>query len=387
MSNTSLEIPFSGVPFPKPEYERRQQKVLEAVERAKLDAIVVTSIGHIRYLTGYDGRGAYFAPFPVILVPGREPTFVVRDYEEQAVRGYSCLDKIALYTHQHELPKVFADVLRSYGLASAKVGFELGCWNLAPADLNAIQTQLPDMRVTDATHIVPTVWAVKSPLEIAVMREAMLMTDLAVHTFHRSLREGATELEVFREIESEVYNAGGEMRTASLTLVFGDRTRVAHGAPVRNPIKNNEPALIEIGGAKHGYAAGLVRTAVLGRHPEAEAIHALAEEAVNAAIEAIKPGVTAGEVDAAARKVIVRAGQAHTFRHRTGYQTGINWGERGNMSLEPGASDIIKADMTLHMPIILFAPGGHMVGCSQHVLVTEQGAEVLSSTPHTLFHV
>src|SRR5438132_14220423 len=101
-------IPLTGVPFPKAEYERRHQKVFRAIERAKLDALVVTSLGHLRYLTGYDGRGAYFAPFPLLLVPGRAPTFIAREYEETVVRAYSCIDDVVLYTQQHDLAKTFA---------------------------------------------------------------------------------------------------------------------------------------------------------------------------------------------------------------------------------------------------------------------------------------
>ncbi|HEX6509415.1 MAG TPA: M24 family metallopeptidase, partial [Chloroflexota bacterium] len=125
--------------------------------------------------------------------------------------------------------------------------------------------------------------------------------------------------------------------------------------------------------------------AVLGRHPGAESLHALAEEALEAAIAAIKPGVTAGAVDAAARTVIERSGRPQVFRHRTGYQTGINWSERGNLSLEPDAADVLEADMTLHMPIILFQEGEYGLGCSEQVVVTERGAEILSRTPHTLY--
>lgn len=61
-----LSIPLTGVPFPRYEYERRQLNVLAAVASAGLDALVVTAHGHLRYLSGYDGSGGYFAPFPLI---------------------------------------------------------------------------------------------------------------------------------------------------------------------------------------------------------------------------------------------------------------------------------------------------------------------------------
>ncbi|MER8557004.1 M24 family metallopeptidase, partial [Mesorhizobium sp. M1217] len=102
-------------------------------------------------------------------------------------------------------------------------------------------------------------------------------------------------------------------------------------------------------------------------------------------IEVMKPGVTAGAVDAAARKVIERSGRPKVFRHRTGYQTGIHWSERGNLSLEPGATDVLELGMIFHMPILLFGESGRICGCSEQIVITERGAEILSHTPRTLY--
>lgn len=382
MTATFPPIPLAGIPFPKSEYQHRQQKVLEAIARAELDALLVTSYPHLQYLTGYDAAaGAYFAPFPLILVPGRAPTYIVREYDENAVRVGSCIDEIVPYAQQKDFAKVCSDVLRRCGLQRKKVGFELGCWNLAPADVSAIQAELPELKVADATRVVHLAKAVKTELELAAMREAMALTDLAMHTFQRSLRDGVTEAEVAVAMESEVKKAGG--RLAIAVLGFGERTRLPHVLPAHHPIRNNEPALVEVGGAKQGYIAGLCRAAVLGRHPETESLYPLAVEALEAAVAAIKPGVTAGAVDAAARKLIERSGRPKLFRHRTGYATGPTG--RGNLSLEPGATDVLEPGMTFHMPIHLFSENGYLFGCSEHVLVTGSGAEILSRTPHTLY--
>lgn len=386
MATTSSAIPFTCIPFPRSEYENRQNKVLEAIERAGLDALLVTAHGHLRYLTGYDGMGGYFMPFPLILAPGRVPTYVVREYEVNGVRTESCIDEIVGYVQQQDFVKVCADVLRRYGLESRRVGFELGCWNLAPADVSALQGQLVGMKIVDATRLVASVSVVKSELEIKAMRDAMAMTDLAVRTFQESLTDGVTEAEVAAAIHGAVRKAGGD-DVRLVSLGFGERNKLPHGKPTRNAIRNNEPAMIEVGGTKHAYAAGLVRSAMLGRHPETESLYSLAEEALEAALAAIKPGVTAGKVDAAGRKVIERHGRPEVFRHRTGYQIGINWGERGNLSLEPGAGELLQAGMTLHLPFILFSESDYLFGCSENVLVTESGHEILSRTPHTLYRV
>ncbi|RWP56312.1 Xaa-Pro peptidase family protein [Mesorhizobium sp.] len=381
---TAMPVLDSGIPFPKSEYDRRQTQVLEAVERAELDALFVTAHTHLQYLTGYDGKGGYFRPFPLILVPGRAPTFVVREYDEQTVRAYSCIEEIVPYTHQADFAKVCGQVLRRYGLQNKAVGFELGCWGLAPADLSAIEAELPGIRVADATRIVPSISAVKSELELEAMRDSMTMTDLAIVTFQNSLKEGITETEVAAAIRDEVERAGGDGVMLN-SLNFGERTKLPHGEPRRHAIRNNEPATVEVGGIRKGYVAGVFRSAVLGRNAGTESLHSLAEAVLEAAIAAIKPGVTAGEVNAAARKVIDGDGRPRVLRNRTGYQTGINWSDRGALSLEPEASDILKSGMTLHALVILYSESGYMVGTSEQILVTDRGADIMSGTPHTLF--
>ncbi|MCK1477560.1 aminopeptidase P family protein [Bradyrhizobium sp. 197] len=386
MNQISSVIPFTGVPFPRAEYERRQQNVLEAVAGAHLDGLLVTALGHAQYLTGYYGGGSYFGPFPLILAPGRAPTYVVREYEAQTVRAYSCVHEIVTYTQERDFAKVCGDVLRRYGLQNKRIGIELRCWNLTPSDVYKLEAELPGIAVFDATELVGSVAAIKSELELDAMRDAMAMTEVAVSSFRETLRNGVTEAETWAAMQAAVKKAGGE-ELRLVSLVFGERTRLAHGFPADHPINLNEPAVTEIGGIKFGYAAGLVRTAVVGRHSEVESLLALSNEALDTAINMIKPGVAAEEVDATVRKVIERSGRPGAFRNKAGYQTGINWSERGNMDMVPGVKDILKPGMTLHMPIMLFGENGNIIGCSDHLLVTERGAKSLTSTPRTLHRV
>lgn len=379
------QIPLTRPPFPLQEYRRRQEAVSARVTEAALDGILITANTHQQYVGGYHGGGSYFRPFPIVLVPGRLPTYVVRQYDEDAVRAQSVIDEIIPYVQQKDFVPVLAGVLRSLGIASGRLGLELDAWNLAPADVLGLQAELPRLRIVDATSMVARVAAIKSPLEIQSMRKSMALTDLAVRTFQTSIAEGCTEIQVSRAIDEAVAAAGGSMCRDQHTLVFGVRTALPHGAPKDYPLERDQPAFTELGGLANGYAAGLCRSAVLGRHPGAEALHAMAEEALEAAISKIRPGAIARDVDAAARAVFERAAKANVFRHRTGYQTGISWSDRGNLSLDPDTTDVIEENMTLHLPIIVFQKGEYAVGTSENVLVTPTEVEILSSTPHTLF--
>jgi Xaa-Pro dipeptidase len=380
-----LEIPLTRPAFPLEEYRRRQEAVLARVADAGLDALLVTANTHQEYLGGYGGGGTYFRPFPIVVAPGHPLTYIARRYDEDAVRAESVIAQVVPYAQQFEFGSTVAGVLRDLGLDRARIGLELDAWQLAPADVAAIQAELPDATFVDATRVVARVAAVKSPIEIETMRASMAATDAAVRAFWANIVEGRSETEASAAVDAAITEAGGEVRP--YTLLFGARTALPHGGPKDYRLERNQPAFTEVGGMKHGYAAGLCRSAVLGTHAGAESLHSLAQEALEAAIAAIKPGVVARDVDAAARGVFERAGRTDVFRHRTGYQTGIAWSDRGNLSLDPYEEDVIEENMTIHMPIIVFQRGEYCVGTSENVLVTKSGCQILSSTPHTLFRV
>jgi Xaa-Pro dipeptidase len=375
-------ITGTGIPFPALEYKRRLDAIVAQFDSYGIDALAATALPSQEYLTGYDGSGAYFAPFPVIVRPGREPTYVVRRYDEDAVRALSWLEDVRSYEQEGEFPRVWARALRECGLERARLGLELRSWNLTPWDVAELRLELPGLTIVDVTRLIPTVAARKSALEIEAMRESMALTDLAAEAFYSSIREGATERAVTAAMARAVDGADGQMHVYS--VLFGQRTALPHGTPSANPIGRDQVAFMEMAGVRHGYAAGLCRSAVLGRHPAAEDLHSIAEEALTAAIESIRPGATAGSIDTAARNALAAAGRSRTFRHRTGYQNGIAWSYRGNMSLEPDAQDVIEPGMTFHLPIILFDEGRFGVGTSETVLVGPSNAEVLSRVTRKL---
>lgn len=384
--STRPQIPFTGTFFERSEYVKRQQRVLRAAEIAGLDAVLVTAPSHLRYLTGYSGTATSFAPHPLIISPGREPTFVVRKFDEENIRANSCIDEIVPYLQRSDFLIVCSDVLRQLKLHNKRVGMELDRSALAPVDVMGLQAKLPDLKIVDATKVVTAVSAVKSDLEILALREAATVTDFAMSTFYRIFREGITEAEVAATVRERVQAKGGEL-SSSFNVPFGERLRLPHAIPAKYPIKINDAAFIELSGVVKDYAAPLCRSAVVGRHPGLESLHKVAEEAVEVAAESLKPGATTGGVNAAITSVIERRAPPEALRNRTGYQIGVYWGTRGDLSIDPGTDDVIEANMSFHVPIILFDERGFQTGCSESFLIGDNGAEILSKIPRTMFRV
>ena len=208
------------------------------------------------------------------------------------------------------------------------------------------------------------------------MRSAMKITELAMTAFYNSLAEGVAEIECFKAFESAVESQGAKPGTA---VTFGARTGLGHASSTDNRLKHRDMTYLEGGAFVHSYAAGLVRSAICGRNPEAEALYAVSNEALEAAIEAARPGATAHDVDRAARDIVERSSFPAALNHRAGYSIGLNWVQRGSTSLEPGAPDILQPNMTFHIPMILAAEDSRFaIGCSETILVTDGKAQIMT---------
>ena len=370
--------------FPLAEFEGRWERVLRRVDEASLDALMVTTKVNIQYLTGHDAEGAYAAPYALIVAPDVARTCVVRAYNERSVALGSIPLDLVTYFGRRDMVRVWADTVERLGLSRARIGLELDHWGLAPADVAALREALPHADLVDASRLVTRVAEVKSPAELELMREVARVTDTCVEAFHSAVRPGMSEIEAARTVEEAAEALGS--RTKDMTLLFGDRTALPHGHVTERRLEAGDVAFIEVSGYLHDYAVGLCRTAVLGEHRDAEVLHRLAEDATEATLDALRPGATGSDVHRAAWDVVEAAGRGATFLQRTGYAIGIGWYDRGYMSLEPGADEVIEEGMTFHMPRILFDEAHRFgVGTSESALVTADGAEVFSRLERGLY--
>jgi Xaa-Pro dipeptidase len=177
-------------------------------------------------------------------------------------------------------------------------------------------------------------------------------------------------------------------------VTSGDRSGLPHTCYMRQKLAADDAVLLEFSGVYRRYYAPMMRGAVVGRAKVAGGGNSPVEhmadvciEALNVAIDAVKPGATSAEVDAAARKVVERAGMWENYRKRSGYSVGIgfsSWVEGGVASLREDDTTVLVPGMCFHIPIALRRYGEAGVGFSETVVVTETGAEVLGQTSRAL---
>jgi Xaa-Pro dipeptidase len=367
--------------FSQEEYRRRLAAVQSGMAGRGLDALLLYSPEHIFYLTGYQTFGLF--TYLAALVPSRgAPVLILRYLESFLAKLYAWVPEVEIWDDHEDPVDVTVRVLRERELAGRRrIGTED---RVLAYDLRRRLAQaLPDATLDDGTGLVEQVRIRKSPEEIAYMRKASEYSTVGMAAGIRECTAGRTENDVAAAVFDAMTRAGSEYSPHDPIVTSGWRSGVPHSTYERRRLEPQDTVLLEITGTHYRYVAPLMRTAVIGTPtPKVREMAALVLEGLQAAIETIRPGVTAGEVDDACRGVMERAGWYEGFRKRTGYSVGFgfppSWNEGHIISLRKGERAVLAPAMVYHVPVTLRDYGVSTVGLSETILVTETGREVLT---------
>lgn len=373
------------------EYRRRLDALRKRMADRELDAVVITTPENIFYVTGYQTVGYYY--FQALVVPLEADAFMVtRRLEQSNVVARTWLEKSRAYEDTDSPIAVLADTMTEAKLGKTRVGFEKGSWFFRATEQEALFAQLDEATFVDCTGIVEDLRLVKSDVEIEVMRRAVVATEAGMKAGIEAVAAGVTENDVAAEIHYAMIKAGSEHPAISPFVASGWRCGVGHATWEHRTIEANDVVFLEVGGCVHRYHAALMRTVKLGDLDKGSAeAEELIEEAVDAALNVMRPGVAAGEVDRTCREILGRhpledGGGQPT---RTGYSIGIgfapDWGEGHILSLIAGEERQLEPNMTFHLIPWIVAPGVAGVGISETVRVTETGAERMTSVGRKIF--
>ncbi len=222
----------------------------------------------------------------------------------------------------------------------------------------------------------------KSEAEVDRLQRAAAITDSAGEEVFSRLRAGQTELEVALLLGTIIGELGGTLAFESI-VQSGPNSALPHLRPTGRQLSEGDFVLLDFGAAFDGYKADTTRMAFIGepsaRHAE---IHQLVLDARDAAFAAIRAGVTTGDVDAAARRVIETGGYGERFFHRTGHGLGLEAHE--DPSLDPGSKTVLEAGMVFTIEPGVYIPGWGGVRIEDDVLVEEDGCRVLTKEDRSL---
>jgi Xaa-Pro aminopeptidase len=235
----------------------------------------------------------------------------------------------------------------------------------------------------DASAEVRRMRSVKTAAELEKLRHAAAITDRAYAEVVQGIHIGQSELEVANAISAAINSAGGTLAFEPL-VQFGPHSAVPHHRPGDRRLAAGDLVLLDFGAAFDGYCADTTRMAVAGEpDSQQKEIHRLVLQAHDAAIEAVRAGVTAGDVDAAARGVIRDADQGEYFIHRTGHGLGLEAHE--DPSLDPGSKTVLEAGMVATIEPGIYMQGWGGVRIEDDIVVEPRGARLLTTADRSLF--
>lgn len=273
-----------------------------------------------------------------------------------------------------------ASNLPSFSVSKVLAEFD----NLNVTKFQGLQTVF-DGHFENLTPYIQNMRLIKSRDEIEKMLVAGEFADKAVQVGFDNISLNNTETDIIAQIEFEMKKQGINKMSFDTMVLTGNNAANPHGIPGTNKIENNALLLFDLGVETLGYTSDMTRTVAVGKPDQFKKdIYHLCLEAHQAAIDFIKPGVLASEVDAAARNVIEKAGYGQYFNHRLGHGLGMDVHEFP--SIMAGNDMEIQEGMCFSVEPGIYIPDKVGVRIEDCGYVTKTGFEVFTKTPKELLY-
>lgn len=377
--NTPVRQGIEAV-FPAEEFEGRVAKARRALEENGIDVLIVTGPENIFYLTGQQTPGYYTYQALLLPVDG-EPLFIVRELEMHNLVANSFLTELEVYPDNADPVDVTLAAIGGRGWTGRRIALDKRGWFLPIAVYEALMEGLGT--IADGAGVIEALRIVKSPLELEKISLAAQYAELGMRAGLTAIEAGATENDLVASMMGAAIAAGSEYVGMEPLVSSGPRSGVPHGTWRRRRLERGDPVFLEMAGCHDRYHATLMRSAWLGTpHAVAADMMACCIEALEAALDKVRPGTTCADVHNACQAVIDRHGFTENFRKRTGYSIGTafapDWGEGALLSLYTGVERELEPGMAFHIPPALRRYGAFTVGVSETVIVTDAGHRILS---------
>jgi Xaa-Pro aminopeptidase len=336
--------------------------------------MLVTHLPNVRYLCGFTGTAG------VLLVPanGRRPIFFTDGrYTQQAAEEVQ--GARAVITRKGSLTEACQ---RAWRAGIKVLAFESEYLSYA-AFRQLCELSRGKSRLKPLSGAVELLRLTKDADEIAQLRAAVLLGASLFSTALAAIRPGVAEADVAGELELQARRAGAEKMSFDSIVAAGPRSALPHGRASTQPIPDNGFIILDWGVILAGYCSDATRTMHVGTASQAHRrMYQAVYEAQLASINAVRPGVEAGQVDRAGREVLKKAGYGAYFTHSTGHGVGIEIHEAPRLAR--GQTQRLAPGMIVTIEPGIYVPGDGGVRIEDMVLVTEAGCEVLTPTPKDL---
>ncbi|MEJ2411833.1 MAG: Xaa-Pro peptidase family protein [Anaerolineales bacterium] len=368
--------------MPDKQHLQRQQILQNTIKKSGIQAAAFNPGPDLNYLTGLD---FHLMERPVIFILPQDgsPVMVLPELESAKMENLPYPIRPFFFNENPDSwTGIFKAALQEAGVKKGKMGVIPR--RLRLLELNYLQAAAPELELVSAQDLISRIRMVKDSEEVEKMQEAVRIAECSLAAILSSIKPGLSEKELASRLVSRLLQQGSDPELPFFPIVsFGENSANPHASPGDRILQEGDLVLIDWGAAYHGYYSDITRVFALGDlHPEIEKIAQFVREANLAARAAVKPGVSASEVDRAARQVISEAGYGEFFTHRTGHGLGREAHEEPYISqfdetiLEPG--------MTFTIEPGIYLPNRGGVRIEDDILVTEDGGRSLTNQPRVL---
>lgn len=381
MSNSAQAS--STLLFSTEEYQQRVAAIRAHMQQRGIDLLLVDQTEFLFYLTGFSiSENMYRA----CLVPAQgEPIMVLRSVDEGPFLENSWITDYVGFSDWEDPLEVLATLIKARGWGQARVGLDEDSYCMTLRRFKRLQELLPDARFGDFTGVLAQVRASKSPAEIAYLRRAAHIGDVAMAEAVAAAGIGTSERDAAGIVHAVFMRMGADSARAGI-ITSGTGDAFLHGNLHSHPMASGDILHMELLPYVNGYSARLMRPAVIAQSSARQRdIAARLLDIQDTQFAAMKPGASAAELDAMVRQAMLAQGLRASYPNISGYTLGyfpLSTPRTSDFTriFLPNADWQLQAGMCFHMYVS--ASG---LAFSETVLVTDTGIELLTKTPRQLF--
>jgi len=373
MENKYIQIPES---YPEL-INRRLQQTRFTIEDEKLDALVISHIPNVRYLTNFSGVSAF------LFVTQDELHFVTDDrYELQVQRELYKLPNMKIHITR-DVWQYLADT-KFLGKISS-LGFEAD--RMPYSDAVEVRNVIRPMKFKPAPNSFEPFTMPKDKDELIFIEKA---ANIALDTFKYItdfMKPGMTEVEIENEIAYYARKIGSEGVPFHIVFSSGINTAYPHLKATEKKIKKNEIIMVDFGCTYNGFAAGITRTLVIGKATkEQKAIYSMIYKAQQAAFKNLRPGMNGKILDGFAREIIEKEGYGDYFKTNLGHGVGISYNEKPIISFRED-SQMVPEGCVLAIEPGVYIPEKFGIRIKDNVVVSRNGTKHITESPKEIIQI
>lgn len=360
------------------DHEKRIVALQRLMETESVDLALLFHRDNIRYFTGFRMNKVVSS---ILAVPrSGAPTYVVARLDMERAKRDCWISQLIAFPE--DTPNLLSALDPLLPASAKQIGIERRTITLEQANFIGNRCA-SSARLVDVQPFIDRLRLVKSESEIERLRESARIASLVMNQIQSELRPGLIEAELAARAEYLLMKEGAEGTSFETFMTSGSNAWLPQRITVRKPVRDGEMILFDMGGTYDGYCSDITRTlSTNGFSSDQRRLFNSVRRAYNCALDVVRPGVTADQVDAAARNLLRAEGYGEHFPHLTGHGIGLSAHE--GPFIDEHVGTVLEQGMVFTVEPGAYVPGVGAARIEDMVLVTDTGFEMLTDAPRDM---